>query len=137
MNYFAYGSNLNQEQMNERCSDSRPLFKATLHEYKLIFAGWSRSWDGSVASIEPSPGTSVVGGVYEISESDRKSLDEWGGYPANYDRIHVVVATEEGNQVEAMTYIKVDRSQQSYPSKKYLAVIRQGYEGWGLQWTLG
>ncbi len=136
MYYFTYGSNLNRKQLAERCSDSKPLFKATLHDHKLIFAGWSRSWDGSVASIEPSPGASVVGGLCEISERDRDSLDGCEGYPAIYDRIHVEVETEDGNQVEAMTYIKVDRSQQSQPSQQYLAIIRSGYEDWGLEWTL-
>jgi hypothetical protein len=53
MNYFAYSSNLNKKQMLERCPDSKPKFMATLHNYKLIFVGWSRQWRGGLASIKP------------------------------------------------------------------------------------
>ncbi|TET49084.1 MAG: gamma-glutamylcyclotransferase, partial [Dehalococcoidia bacterium] len=41
MYYFAYGVNLNQKQMKDRCPDSKPLFTAVLPNYKLVFVGWS------------------------------------------------------------------------------------------------
>ena len=50
MYYFAYASNLNQKQMQERCPDSKPVFTATLPNYKLVFLGWSREWHGVTAS---------------------------------------------------------------------------------------
>lgn len=130
MYYFAYGSNLNRKQMAERCPDSKPEFMVTLPNYKLIFTGWSRKWHGGVASIRPFRGEKVIGAIYEISDRDLRSLDRYEGYPAIYNRVNVMVWTETGEQVEAVTYIKVTQSEQTQPSREYLAVIRQGYRDW-------
>ena len=87
--YFAYGSNLSQKQMLERCPDSKPRFRAILPNYKLIFAGWSPRWHGGVASIKRSRGKKVKGAVYEILEKCLKPLDRYEGYPTVYDRLNV------------------------------------------------
>ena len=130
MYYFAYASNLNRRQMSERCPDSQPKFIATLPNHKLIFAGWSRERHGGVASIKPFQGEKVVGAVYEISESDLRSLDKREGYPAIYNRVNKKVITEDGDYIEAMMYIKREQSEETRPSREYLAVIQQGYKDW-------
>jgi gamma-glutamylcyclotransferase (GGCT)/AIG2-like uncharacterized protein YtfP len=132
MYYFAYASNLSHKRMLERCPDCKPKSTATLHNYKLIFTGWSRKWHGGVATIRASRGSRVIGGVYEISERCLRSLDEQEGYPAIYDRINVSVATKDGNLVDAVTYIKREQSEEAEPSKEYLAVISEGYKDWRL-----
>jgi len=128
--YFAYGSNLSPTQISERCHEAKPKFLATLLNYKLIFAGWSRKWHGGVASIKPFRGGRVIGAVYEISEKDLRSLDKHEGYPAVYDRRNVVVITKDGAPVEAVTYIKREQSEETQPSEEYLEVLRQGYKDW-------
>ncbi len=132
MLYFAYASNLNRRQMSQRCPDSKPMFTAILDNYKLIFAGWSRKWRGGVASIKPFRGERVLGAVYEISDKDLKSLDRNEGYPDVYNRQSVRVRKEEGDTVEAITYIKVDQSEETQPSPDYVSIIRQGYRDWGM-----
>ena len=132
MYYFAYASNLSQKRMLERCPDCKPKFTATLHNYKLIFTGWSRQWHGGVATIRASQGSRVMGGVYEISERCLRSLDEQEGYPTIYDRINVSVATKNAGLVKAVTYIRREQSEETQPSKEYLAVISQGYQEWRL-----
>ena len=136
MYYFAYGSNLSHKQMLERCPDRKPRFEASLPNYKLIFAGWSRKWHGGVASIKPFMGEKVIGGVYEISEKDLRSLDKCEGYHLTsgrgYDRVSKMVINEDGDSVEAITYIKREQSEETQPSQEYLAVIRQGYKDWGI-----
>ena len=89
--YFAYDSNLSHKQMLERCPDSKPRFKATLPNYKLIFTGWSRRWRGGVASIMRVRGEKIVGGVYEISGRDLKLLDKYEGYPTLVDKLNIKV----------------------------------------------
>lgn len=130
MYYFAYASNLNRKQMAERAPDSEPKFIATLPNYKLIFTGWSRQWQGGVASIKPARGEKVIGAMYQISEKDLKRLDGYEGYPNVYDRRKVTVWTETNEPVEAVTYIKSEQSQEAKPSAEYLVVIRQGYRDW-------
>jgi len=131
MYYFAYGSNLSQKQMLERCPDALPKFPATLPNYKLIFAGWARKWGGGVASIKPSKGEKVVGGVYEITERCLRTLDRHEGCPAVYSRVNIRVFTDLGDIVEAATYVKAEQSEETAPSPEHLAAIRQGYNDWG------
>lgn len=130
MYYFAYGTNLNKKQMLERCPDSKPMFIATLPNYKLIFAGWSRQWRGGVISIKPFRGERVPGGIYEISDRDLRRLDKHEGYPDNYNRLNITVFDEDGEPIEAVTYIKSQQSEETAPSREYLSVIQQGYRDW-------
>jgi gamma-glutamylcyclotransferase (GGCT)/AIG2-like uncharacterized protein YtfP len=128
--YFAYGSNLNRKQMLERCPDSKPESTATLPNYRLVFVGWSRQWRGGIASIRPFGGEKVPGGIYEISERDLRRLDGYEGYPRNYNRLNVTIFSEDGEPIQAMTYIKAGQSEETPPSAEYLSVIQQGYKDW-------
>ena len=130
MYYLAYASNLNKKQMLERAPDSKPMFIATLPNYKLVFAGWSRQWRGGYATIALSRDDKVIGAIYELSERDLRRLDNYEGCPENYKRINVTVFDEDGNAVEAVTYIKAGQLDETQPSKEYLAVIQQGYRDW-------
>ena len=132
MYYFAYGSNLNQRQMLERCPDSKPVFTASLPNYKLVFVGWSRQWRGGIDSIKPFRGERILGAIYEISERDLRRLDKYEGYPGNYNRFKVTVFNEDGEPIEAVTYIKSEQLEETPPGKEYLAVIQQGYRDWGI-----
>ena len=130
MYYFAYASNLNRKQMLERCPESKPMFLATLPNYKLVFAGWSRKWRGGVATIKPFRGGKVLGAIYEVTETDLRRLDSHEGYPNNYSRPSVTVFDEDGNRLEAVTYIKAGQLEETKPSKEYLAIVQQGYKDW-------
>ena len=130
MYYFAYASNLNRKQMGERCPESQPKFTATLHHYRLVFVGWSRQWRGGVASIRPFRGEKVRGAIYEVSEECLKRLDKYEG--SDYRRLNVIVNNEDGEPVEAVTYIRSGQADETKPSPEYLAVIQQGYKDWRL-----
>ena len=130
MYYFAYASNLNKSQMQERCPDSQPKFTTTLHHYQLVFLGWSRQWRGGVASIKPFRGERVIGGVYEVTESCLKRLDNFEG--PRYTRQNIKVNTELGDLVEVVTYVKTSELEETKPSAGYLSIIQQGYRDWGL-----
>jgi gamma-glutamylcyclotransferase (GGCT)/AIG2-like uncharacterized protein YtfP len=127
--YFAYASNLNKKQMQERCPGSKPLFTATLPNYKLIFAGWSRQWRGGTASIKPFRGERVRGAIYEVSEECLRRLDK---FESGYQRFKVTVFGEDNEPIEAITYIKTGQLEETPPSKEYLAVIQQGLRDWRL-----
>ena len=132
MDYFAYGSNLNRKQMLERCPNSKPEFIATLPNYKLVFVGWSRQWRGGAVSIRPFRGEKVLGAVYEISDRDLGRLDSYEGYPRSSNRLNVTVFNEDGEPIQAVTYIKAGQSEETRPSPQYLSVIQQGYRDWGI-----
>ena len=129
MYYFAYGSNLNQKQMKERCPDSKPLFTAVLPNYKLVFVGWSRQWHGGVASIKSYRGERVRGAIYEVTEACLQRLDR---YESGYNRFKVTVFGEDDEPIEAITYVKTGQLEDAAPSKEYLAIIQQGLRDWRL-----
>ena len=127
MLYFAYGSNLNKQQMQERCPESLPKFSAVLPNYKLAFSGWSRTWRGGTATIKPFRGEKVRGAIYEVTESCLKQLDR---YDVGYIHMNVTVFDEDNEPHQAVTFAKTGQLDESLPSKEYAAVIKQGYRDW-------
>ncbi len=132
MYYFAYGLDVNKKQMKERAPDSKPISPATLPNYKLVFVGWSRAWQGGIANVRRVQGSKVRGAVYDISDKDLNKLDKIMGFPSDYTRIQVNVFDEDGTPMEAATYVKVGQSEEYPPSKEYASIIYQGYREWGI-----
>jgi gamma-glutamylcyclotransferase len=86
--YFAYGSNMNEEVIRERCSDPECLGKAYLPDYKLGFTRYSKNRESGVADILISPGEVVWGLIYQVTDHDVASLDRYEGHPNAYRRIN-------------------------------------------------
>ena len=128
--YFAYGSNLNPEQMQRRCPDSQFIDIATLRGFHLAFTGHSRRWGGGVATVLEAPKDQVEGIVWSISDRDLESLDRCEGYPYSYDRSSLEVRLASGEPRSALIYVKQDSNTAS-PSAEYLAVIQKAYEDRG------
>lgn len=68
--YFAYGSNMNLDQMAYRCPAAEAVCTAKLEGYELFFAG--RPGNG-VASIRPKQGGTVVGVLWKLTEACEKA----------------------------------------------------------------
>lgn len=115
--------------MRERCPDSQPKSIATLPNYRLVFTGWTRKWRGGKASIKPFRGEKVRGAIYEVTEACLRQLDK---LEDGYQRLDVTVFNEDNEPFPAVTYIRTGQIEESLPSEEYLAVIRQGYQDWGL-----
>ncbi len=115
--------------MLERCPNSKPESIASLPNYKLVFVGWDRQWRGGKASIRLFRGEKVLGAIYDVSEQCLRQLDK---YESSYDRLKVTVFNEDGEPIQAITYIKAGQSEETQPSPEYLSVIQQGYRDWGI-----
>ena len=70
--YFAYGSNINLEQMAQRCPDAEVVGPVVLEDYELLFRG-NRAGCG-VATIEPLPGSQVHGLLWKLTPECERSL---------------------------------------------------------------
>lgn len=131
--YFAYGSNLWTDQMARRTGpiptdEDRPR-RATLPHYGLIFN--MRGEDGQVFANIHSPGKGVHGVVYRCSPEVLTRLD---GYERGYERRRVFVTAEEGERLEAFTYI-AEPPNVAYgrrPAAEYLRRIVTGARQHGL-----
>ena len=91
--YFAYGSNMNLDQMAYRCPAAEAVCTAKLEGYELFFAG--RPGNG-VASIRPKQGGTVVGVLWKLTEACEKSLDHYEAFPALYGKETVRVRGSDG-----------------------------------------
>jgi gamma-glutamylcyclotransferase (GGCT)/AIG2-like uncharacterized protein YtfP len=130
--YFAYDLHLDRGRMAACCPTAKPRFSASLPNFQLIFAGWSREWHGPVATIKRAGREKVLGGVYEIGETDLAKLDREHGFPAASDRIKVTVFKDTGEAVEAFAYMAKQAGKADKPSPDYLKIIQKGYIDWGL-----
>ena len=125
--YIAYGSNLDVDQMLQRCPDAVTIGSSTIDGYKLVFRGNSRS---GVATIEPSEGDSVPVGIWVISPSDEDALDWYEGFPRLYVK-QMFTLPVRGKMVKAMAYIMAPGHAVSPPSSRYLNIILDGYQDFG------
>ena len=83
--YIAYGSNLNIEQMAERCPTARVVGTTVLVDYQLVFR--------RVATIVPRPGAKVPVAIWEIDEECEEALDIYEGYSRLYRKIKKSLST--------------------------------------------
>jgi len=118
MLYFAYGSNLCHFQIKKRCKDSKFIKKINLKDYRLTFRSKYRA-----ADIEPKINSLVPGGLFEISKSDEKKLDVYEDYPVLYKKFYF---NYYGKKV--MTYTMTKKTKFTYPTERYLNVIKRGYK---------
>ena len=120
--YFAYGANLDKNGMNTRCLGNKPLCRAVLKDYRLVFK--------NVADIEEADNQDVQGALYEITPEHLKSLDRFEGYPRLYTRKTVTVIREDCKAIKAIVYQMTDRNQYSSPYPGYLELILSGCLQW-------
>ena len=133
MNYFAYGSNLDQMQMAQRCPNARLIGPAQLADHRICFPRRSPVRGCAVASVEPHAGASVWGVIYQLDLDDLGRLDAREGYDAvnlaannRYDRVEVVVERVRGDSVEAVTYVAIPQANPGLPSADYMRHIIEG-----------
>ncbi len=126
--YFAYGSNLDDAQMRERCSDARVLGRATLPNYALVFGGFSHRWGGAVASVVRAKGACVEGLLYELGNVDLRALDRFEGHPFAYERVIRWVRNESGRRRRVMTYRQPEDGFEAWtPPLGYFTVLWHAY----------
>jgi gamma-glutamylcyclotransferase (GGCT)/AIG2-like uncharacterized protein YtfP len=125
MLYFAYGSNMNHEQMLQRCPSSKYIRKCYLKDYKFVYDGYSSKRGGAVANIIESNGSIVWGGVFEINKDNLSALDCYEGYPDYYDRKQVDVIDDNSSIYKAIVYYRTDKKI-GQPSKGYRQVVEKG-----------
>lgn len=116
--YFAYGANLNIDNMVYRCPDA-------VEVQPFYLKGWTLAFSG-VATIVPDPNGSVAGALWAISDEDEQSLDVFEGWPTLYRK-----ETIQADDLEFMVYV-MNSDQPWEPSPGYLETIAQGYQDWNL-----
>jgi AIG2-like family len=131
--YAAYGSNLDPEQMRQRCPHAPLIGTGWLEGWRLAFGGEDLGWEGALATIVEEPGSRVFVALYDMTPYDAMRLDAWEGADSGlYDKIRVRVQTLDGGPagVLAWTYV-LNGYEGGLPSARYLGVMADAAEAAG------
>ena len=132
--YFAYGSNLSVEQKESRTGPIREARRARLDGYRIAFN--KRGSDGAgKANIIPHPVGVVWGIVHRCSPAALDEMDRYEGVRGgHYRRTRVRVQTDEGGEIEAITYVAGDNfvDDSLRLDNEYLQTILRGARDHGL-----
>ena len=128
--YLAYGSNLNVEQMQNRCPGAMILGTATLKGWSLVFKG---SKTGAYLTIIPDEEGEVPVAVWKVTEQDELALDRYEGFPTFYYKKEMEVTyrgikTARAKTVTAFVYLMREDSEFGIPSNRYMRTCMQGYD---------
>jgi gamma-glutamylcyclotransferase (GGCT)/AIG2-like uncharacterized protein YtfP len=135
--YFGYGSNLNFRDWSDWCSkrDALPnglveYERAFLPGYSVNYSHYSVSREGGAANLYDNIHglCGTYGVLFTVDENCLNLLDEKEGHPRHYLRTNVVVITESGKHIEAITYISSKYDEGSYflPTNDYHRLIQTG-----------
>ena len=142
--YFAYGSNMNQEDLDDYCRrNGKPFIHlaskspklCVLRDFKLDFNYYSHSREGGAANIEPARGEHVEGVLFDISDVDKETIDDKEGAPNYYREILVSVVLRDGTRIENVTaYTVCEDKKRGFtpPTRKYRQIIIDGARAFGL-----
>lgn len=97
--YFAYGSNMDEDQMEDRCPGAKLLCKVTVPDYTF------RIDSRGVASIISKRGAEVTGLLWEVDKCHIKTLDKREGIAGGFYRRVALPLVYEGQTVTSIVYL--------------------------------
>ncbi|HEY2688600.1 MAG TPA: gamma-glutamylcyclotransferase [Streptosporangiaceae bacterium] len=128
--YAAYGSNMDPAQMAERCPHSPRRGSGWLEGWRLAFGGEELGWEGALATVFEESGQRVFVVLYDLSDSDEESLDQWDGVSLGfYRKAKVRVETRDGD-VLAWLYV-LNAYEGGLPAARYLGIMADAAESAG------
>jgi hypothetical protein len=139
MLYFAYGSNMDWDQMKTRCPSACFVGVAVLRDHRLAFTRRSKKRACGVADALPEEGAAVWGAVFEITDVDVGRLDDAEGYRPGRQRNayrreerHVFVAGDDKQPLAVAVYFGEPQNAPPLPNQEYKNLIVGGAKRWWL-----
>ena len=127
MLYFSYGSNMSSRRLLERAPSATFLSIATLKEHRLRFHKKSRDGSGKCdAEHTANPNDCIMGVVFIMSASDKRELDRKECLGFGYKEKTVTVMLENGDRIEASTYLAVETDAALNPYSWYKEHVLRG-----------
>ena len=99
MLYFAYGANLNTENMEIRCPNATLIGTGMLDNFAFLCT------TKGVASIEPFHGSVVYGAIWELTQEDEAFLDLFEGVKGGWYTKEYLMVSQEFTRRECLVYI--------------------------------
>lgn len=98
--YFAYGSNMDEAQMEVRCPGATFVQKAEVKGYRFELD------ESGVATIVPDASNHVEGLLWSVTREDIEGLDRYEGVALDcYRKAWIDVASGSGEMVRALVYL--------------------------------
>ena len=139
MLYFAYGSNMDWEQMKERCPSAQFVGVAELRDHTLAFTRRSVKRGCGVCDAVAQNGKVMWGPVFEIRDADIGRLDAEEGYQPgraknSYWRkeCHVFMNGDDKQPMAVMTYFGDPQDKPPLPNARYKNQLLSGARRWQL-----
>ena len=139
MFYFAYGSNMDWDQINERCPSARFLGIAELRDHRFAITRRSLKRRCGVCDAVSDNGKAVWGAVFEIDDADVGRLDDAEGYRPgratnSYWRkeCHVFINGDSKQPMTVVTYFGDPQDNPPPPNSKYKNQLLSGARRWQL-----
>ena len=122
--YFAYGSNLDPLQMQQRCPKAVFVERAKLLNYRLLFCGYSPIKESAVANIKSANNSTVWGAVYLLTDNDWQTLDRIEGNL--YRRQTIEVLSDDERKIITDTYVMHSSYPEDKPATHYWWQVYKG-----------
>ncbi len=135
--YIAYGSNMDEEQMEVRCPGSRMIGTGILEGWRLMHKG---SGTGAYATIEKEEGRQVPVVLWSITDEDEQALDRYEGFPRFYYKVKILVTKVRnpqgraiGAEIMGMAYVMHEERGFGIPDVWYRNLLRRAYRRFGFR----
>jgi gamma-glutamylcyclotransferase (GGCT)/AIG2-like uncharacterized protein YtfP len=137
--YFAYGSNLDEENWALWCDKKgydpasiEAIGPAWLPDHELVFHYQSRLRNGGALDVHPRHGTAIPGALFRVHDWQGLDAKEGvsGGY---YRRLSVTALTDDGRAHSATTYCVCDARVRDFvaPGPEYRQIVTGGLSRFG------
>jgi gamma-glutamylcyclotransferase (GGCT)/AIG2-like uncharacterized protein YtfP len=115
--YFAYGSNMDSDQMAQRCPRAAAAGLGTLPNHRFLINRHG------VATVVPGLGMQVQGRLWWLDPEDEESLDHYEGVARGlYRKVLFNVDLPRGSPARALVYVAADQKAGT-PREGYLELV--------------
>lgn len=131
---IAYGSNLSEARMRQRCPGAEVFGTSVIVGYRMLF---KQSMTGAYATIEQDANSCVPVLIYCMMAADEARLDRFEGYPKYYYKreFFLPVWNLKGHRLKkrrtCIAYIMHEHRLLGEPSTDYYRLLDDGYDRWG------
>jgi gamma-glutamylcyclotransferase (GGCT)/AIG2-like uncharacterized protein YtfP len=132
--YFAYGSNMDEQQMRAHCPTFRRVDSACLQGHRLAFTRRSIVSGTGVADVVAVADGAVWGVLYELGDGDLEALDrkEGSGWAYAREQKSVALATDRSARRAILYTVLTKEPSEVPPSREYLERLIAAAEDQGL-----
>lgn len=130
----AYGSNLCEARMKQRCPEAEIFGFSQIPGYRLLF---KQSLTGAYATIEQDANRCVPVLIYRMTPADEARLDRFEGVPTYYRKqffqlpVWGLTGRKKRKTRCCVAYIMRESRLLGEPSQAYFSLLDEGYRRWG------